>query len=57
MVGTGSYTIKNIVELVYDTANYISKISGDIDPDNKKLKDYKTKTEVFNPLIAKKEST
>ena len=43
--------------MVYEMSDYVAKISGDIDPQNKNLKTYKTKTEIFNPVIVKKEPT
>ncbi len=36
-LGTGLVSIKDVVEFVYGTVDYVSKISGDIDPTNTKL--------------------
>ena len=43
--------------MVYEMSDYVGKISGDIDPQKKNLQEYKKKTEIFNPVVVKKEPT
>ena len=49
-------SVKDLVQFVHQLVKYTSKINGDINLDDVKLENYKTKTTTFTPLIAKKET-
>ena len=45
----------DMVDFVYGAAAFISDVNGDINPDSAFLSNYKKQTDVFKPMIKKKE--